>query len=135
MNRVFADTFYFLAIINRRDACHGRAVQAGSQPNLQIVTTAWVLTEVVDALSQPPRRQVAIDLVRGLQSDSMVTIVDASPELFRRAIELFEAREDKSWTLTDCTSFVVMTEFGLTDSLTGDHHFAQDGFRPLLAVE
>lgn len=135
MNRVFADTFYFLAIVNRRDACHHRAVQAGSQRDLQIVTTVWVLTEVVDALSHPSRRNVAMNLVRGLQSDSTVTVVEASPDLFRRALELFEARNDKSWTLTDCTSFVVMNEFGLADALTGDRHFAQAGFRPLLTAE
>lgn len=63
-----------------------------------------------------------------------MTIVAASPELMHRGIELYEARSDKDWSLTDCTSFIVMQDRGLTDALTGDHHFEQAGFRPLLAV-
>jgi uncharacterized protein len=135
MNRAFGDTFYFLAIVNRRDAYHARAVQVGSQRGLKIVTTAWVLIEFMDALSHPSRRTVATDLLGMLQNDPQVTIIDGSSELFYRAVELFNARPDKSWTLTDCTSFVVMSDHGLSEALTGDHHFAQAGFRPLLATE
>ena len=131
MNRAFADTFYFLALLNRRDAWHGRAIELGGAPGLKIVTTTWILTEVADALSNPGRREAAIALIRGLRNDANVTIVEASSHLFERAIQLFEGRTDKSWTLTDCTSFVVMQDTGLTDALTGDHHFAQAGFQPL----
>jgi uncharacterized protein len=37
-----------------------------------------------------------------------------------------------SWSLTDCISFEVMRARGISDALTGDHHFAQAGFRVLL---
>jgi len=47
-------------------------------------------------------------------------------------LELYARRPDKSWSLTDCISFVVMTDRGLTEALTGDHHFEQAGFRALL---
>ena len=50
-------------------------------------------------------------------------------------LALFEARPDKSWGLTDCTSFVVMQRDGIRDALTSDHHFAQAGFRALLRLE
>jgi predicted nucleic acid-binding protein len=58
--------------------------------------------------------------------------VPASPELFQRGVELFRARPDKEWSLTDCISFVVMTEKGLSEALTGDRHFEQAGFHALL---
>jgi uncharacterized protein len=42
------------------------------------------------------------------------------------------SRRDKEWSLTDCISFVVMKERGLTEALTADHHFEQAGFKALL---
>ncbi len=61
-----------------------------------------------------------------------MTIVPSSSDLFWRGIKLFDARPDKEWSLTDCISFEVMAELGLTDALTADHHFEQAGFRALL---
>ena len=59
-------------------------------------------------------------------------IVPASPDLFTRGFDLFVARPDKDWSLTDCTSFVVMDERKISDALTADEHFAQAGYKPLL---
>lgn len=56
-----------------------------------------------------------------------------SRSLFDRGIELYNARDDKDWSLTDCISFVVMEEHGIKEALTGDRHFEQAGFRALLA--
>jgi uncharacterized protein len=59
-------------------------------------------------------------------------IIPASQELFDRGVELFRQRADKDRALTDCISFGVMQEEGITDGLTGDRHFEQAGFRALL---
>ena len=110
MSRVFADTFYFLALVNRRDAAHAQAVKLGGRPDLDLLTTSWVLTEVVDALATPGHRAVAAALVRKLQRDAHITIVVATQDWFDRGLELFEARNDKAWTLTDCISFAVIRD-------------------------
>jgi predicted nucleic acid-binding protein len=52
--------------------------------------------------------------------------------LFDAGLELYSRRPDKEWSLTDCISFVVMEEHGLTEALTTDHHFEQAGFTALL---
>ena len=52
--------------------------------------------------------------------------------MFERGLDLFVNRPDKEWSLTDCISFVVMREHGLTEALTADHHFEQAGFVRLL---
>jgi hypothetical protein len=51
---------------------------------------------------------------------------------FDAGVALFAQRPDKHWSLTDCISFIVMRREGLTDALTGDHHFEQAGFNALL---
>ena len=71
-------------------------------------------------------------LYQRLRGNPGVTIVPANTEVFEQGVELYSRRPDKSWSLTDCISFVVMQRYGLTDALTGDHHFEQAGFRVLL---
>jgi predicted nucleic acid-binding protein len=132
MNEVFADTFYFLALLNPKDSAHARAASVAlGRP--QLVTSRWILTEVGDALSAPVNRNLFLELLKTLEGSRDVTIVEFSEDLFRRAVRLFGDRRDKDWPLTDCTSFVIMEELDFRDALTADRHFVQAGFRPLLA--
>ena len=68
-----------------------------------------------------------------MESDGQIIIVEHLDSLYRRGLALYDARPDKEWSLTDCISFVVMTDEGLTEALTGDGHFTQAGFKALLA--
>lgn len=96
------------------------------------VTTEFVLLEVATFFTRNGLRPVFVDLVKGLRASRRATIIPASPELFHRGFALFESRPDKEWSLTDCTSFVVMGDHGLTDALASDRHFIQAGFNTLL---
>jgi predicted nucleic acid-binding protein len=82
-------------------------------------------------MSAGRQRQAVITLVHRLALRPDVQIVSASHDLFAAAWDLYTRRPDKEWSLTDCTSFVVMQRHGLTDALTGDHHFEQAGFTVL----
>jgi predicted nucleic acid-binding protein len=85
--------------------------------------TAWVLTEVADALSSPVSRQVAAFLYDTLIADPKCTILTADHRHFEQGWQLYHDRQGKSWSLTDCISFMVMQEYGQTEALTADHHF------------
>ncbi len=132
MMATFVDTFFYLALILENDQYHARAVTASESRRGRFVTTAWVLTEVADALCEPPQRRLFPELLALLRSDPNTEIVPPDPDLFDRGLDLYARRPDKGWSLTDCISFVVMAERGLTEALTGDHHFEQAGFRALL---
>lgn len=130
----FADAFFFLALGNPKDPAHARS--KSYLPSLardRIVTTAWVLTEVADALASPKNRPAFARLLTMLEKRNAV-IIEPTAELFNQGIGLYLRRPDKSWSLTDCISFVVMADRGLTEALTGDRHFEQAGFKPLLLV-
>jgi predicted nucleic acid-binding protein len=68
-----------------------------------------------------------------LDRDADTTVIPASQELFDKGVELYDARPDKQWSLTDCISFVLMEQRGITEALTADRHFEQAGFVALLA--
>jgi predicted nucleic acid-binding protein len=129
---VFADTFYYLALLSPDDRTHAAALGWASKPSGPTVTTAWVVTEVADAMSDPRNRAAFLRFLAALRGNPGCEIIPPDPDLFDRGLDLYARRPDKAWSLTDCISFVVMAERGLTDALTGDHHFEQAGFRALL---
>lgn len=133
MRAVFADTFYFLALLNERDAAHDRAVEASRAAGLHLVTTELVLLELSDALCRPGQRAEAMALWDLVQTDPAFQLIPATSELIERGRELYRARSDKEWSLTDCISFIVMRDQQVNQVLTGDRHFEQAGFKPLLA--
>ncbi len=132
MKAVFADAFYFVGLVNRADQHHAKVLAAAQALHEPIVTTEWILAEFADALAESASRRRVAQFIRDLEHDPKVKIIRASSELFRRGLQLYDARPDKKWSLTDCISFVVMKDEGLSDALTGDEDFEQAGFRALL---
>lgn len=132
MNDVFADAFYYIALLNPKDRAHVRASQLAATLARSMITTMWVLVEVADALNSPKRRQSTHQFLEGLTTLPSTTIIPADKVWYDKGMALYGARPDKAWSLTDCISFAVMAELGLTEALTGDHHFEQAGFRALL---
>ena len=132
MTPLFADTFYYLALVNEDDEAHADTLAFAEGRAAPTMTTAWVLTEVADALCAPEDRGQFLGLLEALRADLRCTVVPASQTLFEQGVAFYAERPDKEWSLTDCISFVVMKEHGITDALTADHPFEQAGFKILL---
>ena len=128
----FADTSYFLALLNPDDKWHAAARKASAGLADDILSTDWVLAEVTDAMCRGRNRAKVVSFLRMLRRRADVVLLPASRELFDRGLQLFGDRPDKEWSLTDCIAFVVMGERSLTEALTSDHHFEQAGFTALL---
>ena len=132
---IFLDTAYVNALVNTRDQWHSAAVQWQrklSADKRQLVTTEFVLVEIADGLAAVRFRVQAVQVIATLQASPLVEILPASSQLFTAALELYRSRGDKDWGLTDCASFVVMSERHLSEALTTDEHFRQAGLRILL---
>jgi predicted nucleic acid-binding protein len=131
---VFADTFYWLALIQPRDPWHAAALNwAAVNATTRLVTTDEVLTEVLNALAGtgPAGRAYAAATVRDIRGDPQVVVLPQTRADFDAALALYEARPDKGYSLTDCRSMLAMKDLGLTAVLTHDHHFTQEGFTVL----
>ena len=132
MTARFADTGYFIALVNADDESHRAAVGVTRSYSGGIVTTSAVLNELANYLAHPPNRPLFLETLARLRQNPMAQIVFVDGELFEEGVRLFEARADKEWSLTDCISFVVMDRMRLREALTPDHHFEQAGFNAML---
>lgn len=130
----FVDTVYILALLNPRDRWHGKAVELSRGIRTPLLTSHAVLTEVADALARRDRRVWACQAIDDLLADPDVECVGTDLETFSAALGLYRERPDKDWSLTDCISFVIMRQRGLTEALTADIHFAQAGFQALMTL-
>lgn len=131
MTVLFADTSYYVAFMVDCDAFHRQAVE-WSRKAQRILLTDCVVLELGNALAGSKWRPLLPQLVQDLRADPMVQVIPLSRELLQAGLDLYARRADKEWSLTDCISFVVMREHGLTKALTADHHFEQAGFTVLL---
>ena len=102
------------------------------QQRAALITTEFVLLEVADALSAPTHRGRVVEFINSLRQLRLISILPASQGLWAAGWKLYSDRSDKDWSLTDCSSFSVMTQERLTQSFTSDHNFEQAGFVKLL---
>jgi len=134
-NVFFLDSSYIIALAQASDQHHAKALQMAvsvEQSKGRLVTTRAVLLEIGSALCKIKTRRDAIRLVNSLQASSQLNVVPLTEEVASQGWNLFCQRADKEWSWTDCISFVVMKELGLTGALTSDQHFEQAGFTALL---
>ncbi|WKZ47952.1 MAG: PIN domain-containing protein [Anaerolineales bacterium] len=133
--RVFLDTAFVVALASPADKYHEKARRLSRQierEGISLVTTRAILIEIGDALSEARWRNAASVILRALDDDKNLVIVQNSEELYRNALALYVSRPDKEWGMTDCISFVVMESENIVQALTTDAHFQQAGFIALL---
>jgi predicted nucleic acid-binding protein len=135
MRIVFADTGYWVALLNPHDDLHDKAVRLSKTIHpVHIVTTEMVLTELLNDFSDRGEyfRKAAVSLIRKLYQHSNITIIPQTSVQFQTALALYEQRPDKEWSQTDCVSFKIMEEQVISEALAYDKHFVQAGFTALL---
>ncbi len=135
MRRVFADTYYWIALLNDRDQGHADA-KAITQAlrYAAIITSQEVLSEVLTFFCEYGHevRQTVAAFVRQILTNPAITVHPQSDQSFLDGLAFYEARPDKEYSLTDCISMLIMRQQGFTEVLTNDDHFTQEGFTKLL---
>lgn len=135
MKVVFADSVYWIAIVKPNDSWAEDAKRARkSVGESLLVTTDEVLAEFLNALSKggPMLRRQAVKMVETILENPNVTTVPQTRDGFLDGLKLYEGREDKQYSLADCVSMNVMKSRSLTQALTNDHHYEQEGFDVLM---
>lgn len=99
-----------------------------------MITTNYVIAELAALLHSPLRipKPMIVNLLTNLKTSIWIDVLHVSSEIDEQAWQLFSQRLDKDWSLVDCSSFVIMHQYGIQEALTTDHHFEQAGFIRLL---
>ena len=135
MRRVFADTVYWVALINPKDQWRPKAAAASKQlGNAIVVTSDMVLTEVLNLLTPYGQlmRTLAVQELDRIRQNANIQVVPQTREVFESALELYRRRLDQGLSLTDCSSIVIMRDTKIQDVLSADAGFATEGFFRLL---
>ena len=135
MQRFFVDTFYWIALISRHDTWHRhvRIFNRSLRYDDRFLTTDAVIVELLATFSDagPYLRHQAVTHVEAMLANPFLQVIEVARPLLLEGITLYKNRPDKGYSLTDCISMQVMRQAELTDVLTNDHHFTQEGFRIL----
>lgn len=135
MKRVFADTGYWIALLDPQDTLHSKAINLSiTFTQVQIYTSEMVLTEILNHFSKRGNflRYAAANLIESLQENPTITIISQTDIIFQQALILYKQRPDQAWSHTDCSSFCIMQQQNILEALAYDKHFEQAGFIALL---
>jgi predicted nucleic acid-binding protein len=126
--RLFVDTGAWFAYINASDPDHRRVRHVLDDQPGRLVTSTYVFDETITLTQARLGHRRAITVGQTLLNPRLVELLHVNPVDERAAWELFERRDDKSYSFTDCTSFVVMRRQRLARAIALDAHFTQEGF-------
>jgi uncharacterized protein len=131
--RMLLDTVFLQGLLDPRDQYHALALKLLPRVTYaqEVMITESILAELGDALSRSKRNEVA-QFISQCYTTANMTVINIDSVLFQKTLQLYRNRLDKAWGFTDCISFTVMQEYGLTDAMTADLHFVQAGFRALM---
>jgi predicted nucleic acid-binding protein len=135
MAGVFADTSFYVALLNKADDLHIASIDAAQSLERRVQTTSdAVIIELLNHFSERGAhfRRIAAEFADDLRSNPRVDIVPVTQALLRAALDLYRRRLDKGYSLTDCIAMVICAERKIADLLSHDHHFTQEGLRVLL---
>ena len=127
---IFVDTSAFLAIENRRDAHHSRALtlrDAWLKKGQTLITSDYVLDESYTIIRLRAGHPVAVQFGEAIRDSQLLRIVHVTPEIIEEAWLLFKTYADHEFSFTDCTTFALMERLSIGAAFTFDSHFKEYG--------
>lgn len=136
--KLFIDTSAFVARLDKKDACHGAAIDVfgaiarGVYKYNRLYTSNYVLDEsVTHILYRRKRHDHALQMLDLITNSRYITMLWVTDDAQNRAISLFRKYTDKILSMTDCTSAVLMNDYGIDTIFTFDSDFRALGFKTI----
>jgi len=122
---IFVDTGAWVALFVEADARHEAARAWINSNRDRLVTSDYIVDEVLTLIAARYRRQTAIRAGHVLFGQGMAELIQLTDEDKERAWGMFRSHSDKGWSFTDCTSFALMQRLGISNAFAFDRHFSQ----------
>jgi len=137
MADIFADTSGWGHLVDKSQPYHLQAAslyRSHRNNGGRIITTNYIVNELVSLMTSPLRipRSAIISFVESIKSSPFIEVVHIHEILDQSAWQILKQYSDKEWSLTDCASFALMKQYGISNAFASDHHFEQFGFRLML---
>lgn len=129
IEKIFVDTSALYAFINSRDPDHHKVKAYLDHYGSQLVTSNFIFDEIVTLVMARMGHDKAVFTGKTLMNPKVLIMMRVGVNDEMKAWDLFINRPDKTYSFTDCTSFVIMKRLGIDSSLTVDPHFRQEGFQ------
>ena len=135
---IYVDSGFFIALIDRNDDAHSQAYQLHeskfADSTIGFVTSRDVLNEVLAHFSRsiPESKQSASSLARALLADPNFRVVVFDDDAYLRALDLYENRLDKRYSMVDCIGMTLMRAEDISEVMATDRDFQQEGFANLM---
>ncbi len=133
---IFIDTSGLVAALAEKDERHAGAVaciERARGTRQRFITTDYILDETVSVLQSRNVAHYIAPLFERIFAAQLCRVEWMDQDGFHSVKNFLLRHSDKGWSFTDCFSFVVMKQRGITEALSSDRHFKQAGFKPLLA--
>lgn len=124
---LFVDTGAWFALAVPSDPDHQAARRFIEQNRLRLMTTDYVVDELLTLFRMRQQRQRAVQWVDDILEGGGVVLAQVTAADFQRALVVYRQFADKLWSFTDCTSLAVMERLNLAAAFAFDEHFRQFG--------
>lgn len=122
------DTSGLYCYFDNDDQWHKQAVEYFDAPDAMVVSD-YILAKLIPlCYVRGLSRTKTLDLVEELLASPLIKKVWTTESNYLEALDILKLRQDKTYSLCDAASFILMRERGITGSLTTDKHFEQEGF-------
>ena len=123
MPYIFVDTSAWYALLDKSDANHNAAVKFKDALVHPLVTSNYIVDEVITLSRNRLGHNVAVEIGEKLWNESIATLIHVTTQDEKKAWEIFVTYHDKNFSFTDCTSFALMERIGMTEAFAFDEHF------------
>ncbi len=126
------DTSGLLCYLDKDDSLHEKAVEFFDSADSMLVCD-YVLAEFIPLCQvRGLNRDKTLAFVEIILASTLIEKIWTSEKNYFDALKLLKTRRDKTYSLCDGVSFVLMREHKISEALTTDKHFEQEGFIRLL---
>ena len=135
---ILVDSSFFIALLDADDPSHIKAWLKldglMDHVGISLLTTRGILNEVLAHFSRgTPRTRIrTAEFVGDILNNPKYEIVTINDEIYVEALNLYRNRPDKRYSMVDCISMTVMQSRNISEVLTTDRDFQQEGFNNLM---